>query len=331
MNINPVLAQVTRGNIVESFHRASYAIVDSKGALLAGAGDVGKPIFPRSAIKALQALPLIESGAAKAYHLTAEEISVACASHNGETFHVDTVRSILKKSGISEQQLECGFHWPTYGPAAGALSASHKQPGSIHNNCSGKHAGMLATAHFLGEKMENYIDISHPVQQRVQAILSEFCQYDASATACGIDGCSVPTWAIPLEKLAYGFARLSGDSQDKLQWSTAATTVLEAVRQAPEMVAGTGRFCSRIMKDVPRLFAKTGAEGVYCGVIQHAGIGIAVKCDDGATRAAEVIFAKIVGDLPVWNGEEKAILSAYSRSKLTNRNQLVIGEISACA
>jgi L-asparaginase II len=329
MSASPVLAQVTRGNIVESFHRASYAIVDCKGSLLSGAGDVQKPIFPRSAIKALQALPLIESGASQAYHFTNEEISVACASHNGEAFHVDAVRSMLRKSGVGEHPLECGFHWPTYAPAAGQLAASNQKPGNIHNNCSGKHAAMLATAHFLGEKLENYIDISHPVQQRVQAIISQFCEYDASAAPCGIDGCSVPTWAIPLEKIAYGFARLSNNSQKNWQWSASSSTLIEAVREAPQMVAGTGRFCTRIMKDVPRLFAKTGAEGVYCGVIQHAGIGIAIKCDDGATRAAEVIFAKIVSDLPVWNAEEKAILSTYSSSKLRNRNEIITGEISA--
>ncbi|MCP4182632.1 MAG: asparaginase [Hyphomicrobiales bacterium] len=330
MNANPVLAQVTRGNIVESFHRASYAITDNRGTLLSSAGDIQRPIFPRSAIKALQALALIESGAAQAYQFTDEEISVACASHNGEAHHINAVRSMLRKSGVNEHKLECGLHWPTHAPAASLLAASNQKPGNIHNNCSGKHAAMLATAHYLGEKLDNYIDISHPVQQRIQAIISQFCQYDASTAPCGIDGCSVPTWAIPLEKIACGFAMLSNNSHDNWQWSNASSTIIKSVRAAPQMVAGTGRFCTKIMNDVPRLFAKTGAEGVYCGVIQHAGIGIAVKCDDGATRAAEVIFAKIISKLPVWNKEEKAILSTYSSSELKNRNEIVTGDISAC-
>ncbi len=330
MNTNSILAEVTRGDIVESIHRGSFAVVDVNGHLLDYTGDIARPIYPRSAIKALQALPLIESGAADAYGFTQREIAIACASHNGEAAHVNAVRSMLKKAGISEEHLECGFHWPTHASAARALVVENQTPTNIHNNCSGKHAAMLATANHFGEALENYVDISHPVQQRIQSVISQFCQYEVSAAPCGIDGCSVPTWAIPLEKLAYGFARLSKKTRRNWHWGEASLTIFDAVRNAPHMVAGTDRFCTRIMRAVPRLFAKTGAEGVFCGAVPHAGVGIAVKCDDGATRAAEVIFARVAADLSNWTNEEQLKLTSFSQATLKNRNEISVGEIRAC-
>ncbi len=330
MSTNSILAEVTRGDIIESNHRAAFAVVDVNGNLLACGGDIARPVYPRSAIKALQALPLIESGAAKAYGFTKNEIAIACASHNGEAVHVNTVRSMLKKTGISDEYLECGFHWPTLASAARTLAVENQTPGNIHNNCSGKHAAMLATANHLGETLENYGEISHPVQQRIQSVISEFCQYDLTAAPCAIDGCSIPTWAIPLEKLAFGFAGLSRKAGRNWRWEEPSLTIFDAVRSAPHMVAGTDRFCTNIMRSVPRLLAKTGAEGVFCGAIPHAAIGIAVKCDDGATRASEVIFAGVVANLPVWTTEEQSKLASFSHVTLKNRNGISVGELRAC-
>ncbi len=333
MKSNPVLAEVTRNNMVESIHRGSYAIVGINGDLLASEGDITSPVFPRSAIKPMQALPLIESGAASAFGFTKAEIAVACSSQVGESSHIEAVRAMLKKAGIEESFLGCGAHWPSSESAMRSLVAAGKHPQNVHNNCSGKHTGMLATAKYFGESLENYVNTAHPVQKRIQSVIAEFCECELVEAPCGIDGCSAPNWAIPLKNLALGFAKFTNsDHSDQLsqKWSKSAATIVAAVKSAPEMVAGTNSFCTQIMKSIPRLIAKSGAEGVYCGAIPDAGIGIALKCDDGASRAAEVIFAKILSSLSTWNEEERTILLGYSQKKLQNLNGITIGELRAC-
>lgn len=327
---NPVLVELTRGGIVESVHRGAFAVVGTSGDLLLAKGDVTRPIFPRSAIKALQALPLVESGAAKAFDLSQQEIALACASHNGEPHHIETARSILRKAGVEEAALECGTHWPLLQSAGRNMAFNKETPSALHNNCSGKHAGMVATAKFLGEEIAGYTKRHHRVQKRIEAIISEFCECDLVAAACGTDGCSVPAWAIPLEKLALGFAKFanSGENSDKRAY--AGSEIIAAVRKAPFMVAGSDRFCTTIMSALPRLFAKTGAEGVYCATIPHAGIGIAVKCDDGASRAAQIILISALRAIDVWSNEEQVVLDGFSSVDLKNHNDMVVGEVRAC-
>ena len=333
MPANPILAQLTRGgtqgSIVESIHRGSYAVVDAKGNLLKSSGDINLPIFPRSAIKALQGLPLIESGAADAFGLSKQEVAISCASHGSEARHIETIRSILAKAGVGEENLECGSHWPLYAPAGREMAVKGETPERIHNNCSGKHAGMLATAKHLGEPLEHYVERSHPVQQRIQSIISDFCECDLINATCGVDGCSVPTWALPLKSMALGFAKFGGADVQDQHWAEPSMKIIKAVKANPFMVAGSKRFCTKIMEAVPRLFAKTGAEGVYCGAVPHAGIGIAVKCDDGASRGAEVIFAKIAASLDIWKKEELDLFTSFSKIDLKNFNDKVVGELRA--
>jgi L-asparaginase II len=236
---------------------------------------------------------------------------------------------MLLKAGIDEIELQCGAHWPFYEEAGRTMAMAGQIPQNVHNNCSGKHAGMLATAKHLGEPLENYIAATHNVQKRIQATISDFCQCDLISAPCGIDGCSVPTWAIPLKNLASGFARLAKTTNQPRKWVAASRVIFAAAKTAPYMVAGTDKFCTDVMKSVPRLFAKTGAEGVYCGAIPHAGIGIAVKCDDGATRAAEVIFARALAFLPDWTSEERVNLQLFSQLELKNRNLIIVGELWA--
>ena len=330
MSHNPILAEIIRAGIVESFHRGSVAICSSAGETIYSNGNVKNHVFPRSAIKALQALPLVQSGAAAAFGLNGKEISVACASHGGEKVHVDTVRSILRKAGLEEEALLCGSHWPLYAPAAREIAAKKEIATSVHNNCSGKHAGMLATAKHLGEPLADYVNRKHPVQQRIEAVISEFCDTSLEEAPCGTDGCSVPTWALPLDAMALGFARFSVSSNNHSAWGNSCSTIIDAVRHQPMLVAGSDRFCTKIMTAVPRLFAKTGAEGVYCGCVPHAGIGITVKCDDGASRAAEVIFAKALASLDIWHEDEKHLLLEHSQSDLKNHNGIIVGQLRAC-
>jgi len=326
---NPVIAEVTRGGVVESRHTGAYAVVDAAGKLVASAGDVTQAVFPRSAIKAFQCLPLIESGAADRFGFSDEELALACASHSGEAPHVRVAGDMLAKAGMSEAQYECGAHWPYEVSALHDMVRRAEEPRAIHNNCSGKHAGMLALADQLGAPAEGYSRIDHPVQRAIARTLSELCDVDVGTQPHGIDGCSVPTWAIPLRNLALGFARFaSGATFDEAR-KVASLRIIEAVRAHPFMVAGTNRFCTRVMQKVPRAFVKTGAEGVFCGAVPHAGLGIALKCDDGASRASESAMAAVLASLPVWTDSERQALKTFTETDLSNWRKIHVGDVHA--
>ena len=318
---NPVIAEVTRGGIAESRHTGAYAVVDGAGRLLRSAGDVTAPVFPRSAIKALQCVPLIESGAADRFGFTDEEIALACASHNGEPDHVRVARAMLKKALTDEASYECGAHWPLRVEAQHDVVRQGGAAQNVHNNCSGKHAGMLALARHLRFETKNYVTIDHPVQKAVAEALTRYCDVDVARLTWGIDGCSVPTWAFPLRNMALGFARLTAET------SVAGQRIVAAVRQHPFMVAGTGGFDTNIMQAVPRVFVKVGAEGVYCGCIAHARIGIALKCDDGSVRAAQAAVASVLASLDVWTLDERAKLRSFAHTALTNWRQIHVGDV----
>ncbi|HKQ95736.1 MAG TPA: asparaginase [Aestuariivirgaceae bacterium] len=326
---NPILAEVTRGGIVESHHRGAVAVVGPKGRILVAAGEIDRPVFPRSAIKAFQALPLVEGGAADRYGFTDEEISLACASHGGEPVHVEAARRMLAKAAIPETLLECGAHPPSDPEAARELACRSLAPLAVHNNCSGKHAGMLAVAVHSGMAPQDYSTVAHPVQRGVATVLDELCDIRTAELACGVDGCSVPTWAIPLSNLALGFQRfLSGETFTPAR-RRAAERITQAVRDHPYMVAGRKRFCTTLMQAVPRAFVKTGAEGVFCGGVPHAGIGIALKCDDGGTRASEVAMAAVLASLDVWTAAERDALARFTEITLSNWRQIPTGTITA--
>ena len=321
--INPVIAEVTRGGIIESRHRGAFCVVDRDGHVVAAEGAIAAAVYPRSAIKAWQCLALIESGAAERFGFSDEEIALACASHNGEPEHVRVALSMLTKAGNTEAHYECGAHWPSHEASRHALIREGSSCRPIHNNCSGKHAAMLALARHLGADPAGYVDAKHPVQQAVAQTIGEICGCDVGQLACGVDGCSVPTWAIPIRNLALGFAKLT------MPQHKASRRIIDAVRSHPFMVAGTGDFDTCMMEAVPRVFVKTGAEGVYCGCVPHAGLGIALKCDDGAARAVEVAMASVLAGLDVWTEEERAAINRFRHHELRNWRQIAVGEVSA--
>ncbi|MCA3556289.1 asparaginase [Aestuariivirga sp.] len=318
---NPVIAEVTRGGIVESRHRGAYAVVDRAGQVVAAGGGIAAAVYPRSGVKAFQCLPVIEAGAAGRFGFTEEEIALCCSSHNGEPDHVRVARAMLAKAGNAESLYECGAHWPSFEEARFDLIRNGEPCGAVHNNCSGKHAGMLALARQLEVSPHGYVKPDHPVQQAIARRIGELCGIGLSQQPVGIDGCSAPTWAIPLQNLAMGFARFA-DPENK-----AARRIIDAVRKHPFMVAGTGDFDTLIMEAAPRLFIKTGAEGVYCACIPHAGLGIALKIDDGAARAAEVGIAAVLSGLDVWTPGEKATLERFRRHDLANWRKIGVGEV----
>ena len=284
---NPVLIEVTRGPLVESWHRGSVAVAAPSGALALALGDVSSPVYPRSAIKALQALPLIETGAADRFGFGAGEIALACGSHAGTERHASLAASMLERAGLTPSALHCGAHAPLGTSAANALIASGQAPSQLHNNCSGKHAGMLATAVHLGEPTAEYWQPGHKVQKRVHRILEEVSGVELGVEVRGTDGCSVPNWAMPLSVLARTFARLATGEGLTAKRRQAVGRLLKACWENPELVAGRGRADSVVMRALPSLvFMKTGAEGVYCGAFPALGLGFALKVDDGGKRAS---------------------------------------------
>ncbi len=243
----PVLAEVLRGNAVESRRRGSFAVVDAAGRVVSSAGPIEALVFPRSAVKPLQALPLIESGAVERLSLSRKEIALACASHRGEPAHVDAVRSWLAAAGLDADALECGAHPPLGGAAAAALVRQGVAPSPLHNNCSGKHAGFLCTAVHLGENPRGYIQADHPVQRRVTAALAEMTGADLVAAPCGCDGCGIPTYAMPLRAVARGMARMADTAGLGPERARAAAVILDAMAAEPFFVEGTASFVTDCM------------------------------------------------------------------------------------
>lgn len=328
---NPVLVEVTRGPAVESRHRGAVAVMDGAGRTVFSAGDVGAPTYPRSAIKVFQAIPFIESGAADAYGFGSRELSLACASHSGEPGHVALAAEMLGRAGLSGEALECGCHWPFDQPVALALAAGGGTPTALHNNCSGKHSGFLCTAVHLGEDTRGYVDAVHPVQRRAREAMEDLTGTALEPDACGIDGCSIPTYAAPLEAFAHGFAKLVSGARIAPERAAAGRRLIEATMAEPWYMAGTNRACVALMEAAPgRVFAKTGAEGVFCGAVPELGLGFALKIEDGATRASEALVAATLAR--IFEAEDKPLaerFEALSRQTLRNWEKTVVGEIRA--
>jgi L-asparaginase II len=324
---NPILVEVLRSSLVESRHRGAVAVADADGATVLAIGDVTTPIFPRSAVKALQALPLVETGAADAFGFGDEELALACASHSGEPEHVAGVTRMLAKAGLDASALRCGAHWPMAQPAVAALARTG-EPTALHNNCSGKHSGFLCVACAKGIDHADYWRPQHPVQREVRAVLENLTGAALSDDRCAIDGCSVPTWAIPLQNLAHAFAKFGTGISLSPERARAAARLRAACAQEPWYVAGTARFCTEIMQLFgARVFVKTGAEGVYCGALPEEGLGIAIKCDDGAGRASQAIMAAIIARFLPLGDAERVTLARLERPILRNWNGLEVGAL----
>ena len=325
---NPVTVEVTRGLLVESRHRGSVAVVDGDGKLVFSLGDIEAAVFPRSACKAMQALPLIESGAADAYGFGDKELALACASHNGEDEHVALAASMLSRAGRNAEALECGAHWSMSQKVLIQQARALDAPTALHNNCSGKHAGFICTCCHQHIEPTGYVGYEHPLQVEIRAAIESLTGAVLGAESCGTDGCSIPTYAVPLKSLAHGFAKMAtGVGLEPLR-AKASRRLIEACMAEPFYVAGTGRACTELMQLAPgRIFAKTGAEGVFCAAIPEKGIAIALKCDDGATRAAEATVAATLARFFETESEVHAALTAFAATSMRNWNGIHVGDI----
>jgi L-asparaginase II len=323
---NPVLVEVLRGSLVESRHRGAVAVVDADGAVVLTLGDVAAPVYPRSAIKALQALVLVESGAADRFGFGNEELALACASHGGEPAHVAGVERMLRQAGLDVSALACGAHWPLHQPSARALARAGETASALHNNCSGKHAGFLCAACAMAADPRHYVEPTHPVQREVKAALEALGGATIPDERRAIDGCSVPTWALPLRDLARAFARFATGRGLPPQRAAAARCLRAACAAKPWFVAGSGRFCTEIMGHFgERVLVKTGAEGVFCGAFPDLGYGIAIKCDDGQGRAAEVVMAALIARLLRSDDADRLFLARFVRPELRNWHGTPVG------
>jgi len=316
---NPVLVEVLRGDLVESVHRGAVAVLDARGKVVLEIGDVAQPVFPRSAVKAIQALPLIETGAADRYGFTDEELALSCASHLGEPGHVATAASMLKKAGLGEQALECGVHWPTSHEATIELARSGKIATQIHNNCSGKHSGFLTVCQHCGIDHKGYVAAGHGLQEMVRNTMEEVTSEKHGAGNRGTDGCSIPTYAVPLKSLALGFARMATGEGFSAGRASAAKRLMAACMKNPFFVAGTKQADTKLMEvGQGRIFTKGGAEGVHCAALPELGLGVALKCGDGAGRAAEIAMTAVLAKLLKADTALSAELTGLAHRHLKN-------------
>jgi len=338
--MNPILVEVLRGGHVESLHRGALAIVDADGAVRAAIGDIDRAVFPRSAVKLLQALPLVASGAADQLALTDAELALACASHRGEPQHAATAAAMLAKAGVDETCLECGSHWPYDEAAARELAAQGRTPTALHNNCSGKHAGFVCLGCALAGPgadlrrfLRGYVAPDHGVMREVTAAIAAATGVDLARAPRGVDGCSIPTFAIPLRALALAFARAGSGTGLSAAHAGAARRLREAVARAPFMVAGTGRMDTRVMQRFgERVFMKVGAEGMYCAALPERGLGVAIKIDDGNNaRAAEVAVAAAIEAALALGGDDLAFMRGSSDAPIANWRGIEVGALRAHA
>ncbi len=324
----PLIVEVTRGEMVESRHRAIVAVVSADGTLVEAHGDVSHAVFPRSAIKPIQSLGLVESGAADAFGCSGAEIAISSASHGGEPMHTKTVTAWLNRMGLDVGDLECGAHLPTHAPSANELIRAFAEPDATHNNCSGKHTGMLAVCKHMGWPTKGYIDPSHPLQQRIVKTYEEMLGLSLAGAATGLDGCSLPQIAVPVRNLALGIARVGAPDRLPATRAAACTRMADAIRANPFMLAGTGRFCTRaLIAARGHAVLKTGAEGVYMAAIPAKKIGIALKIEDGNGRGAEVVMARFLDRFGGFTDTPRAEVEALLNPKITNAAGRTVGDI----
>lgn len=320
------LVELTRGGLVESCHRGALAVVSADSILLAAAGDPFLVTYMRSAAKPFQALPTVAAGVLEHFGLDEEALALICASHYGTEEHVRVAQRILEAIGLDHMALRCGIHWPLDQKAARRLAAMGQEPNPLHNNCSGKHAGMLALARFWGCDDADYTQPEHPVQQAILQRLSEMSGLSVDQIHYAPDGCTVPSFALPLAHAALAYARLMApDAPPECQ------RVVAAMQRYPHLVSNRGALDDQLMRaGQGTLVSKGGAEG-YQGVGIRAAngraIGIALKIIDGSSRAKGVVIRSVLEALGLVDQATLDRLEALRRPPVTNRRNQVVGEM----
>ena len=327
-----LLVEVTRNDTIESRHFGAAVVCDYKGTVVESWGDIEGLVFPRSALKPMLAIHLIESGASEQYTLSDAELSLACSSHQGEKMHQTLVESWLNRLGLTEEDLACGAVLPEHTESAHQLLASGQQGCRIHHNCSGKHTGFLTTAQHLDLSLENYHRVDHPLQQLSLEILSDLANIDIKQYPMGIDGCGLPAPTMPLIQLGRATARFAMPVELSDERAQAIYRLHEAITNEPLYIAGHGSVVSEL-NEVTKgaVLAKTGAEGVVTAVLPEQGLGIAVKIADGSNRARSVALLAVLDYLDALSEEEKHQLQTHIAPTIVNSRNLTVGEIRPAA
>ncbi len=329
-----ILAKVIRGDTVESIHRGHLIVIDGEGNVVASVGDPDTVTFFRSACKPFQAMPLIISGAADAFGFSEEEIALACASHSGESRHVRIAQVMLERIGLTESYLRCGTHLPFYEKEAERMMRAGEYPNQLHNNCSGKHAAMLAVAKHIDADLASYEVFDHPVQQAILSAVAEFAEVPESEIAPAVDGCAAPNFALPVHAMARSFLNLISppESFDDASRS-AANRIVSAMTKFPELIGGSERLDTMLMQAADgKIISKVGADGVWlCGVLPSeqwpTGLGIALKIEDGDDkRARPVVAAEILRQFALLPSDD---LPDLSPMPIKNRRGDVVGKIAS--
>jgi len=340
------LFEVTRGDIVESMHYGSIAVVDSNGKLISSYGDPKAVAFLRSSAKPFQVLPFVERGGVEYFGFTPRELSISCASHEGSDLHVQTIEGIQKKIGVEESVLQCGVHMPGDVEAFKSLIINHRQPTQNQNNCSGKHTAMLAHAKMRVLPLENYLDINHPIQQDILASFAEMCLLPVKEIELGTDGCSAPNFAVPLHNAALAMARLCDPRELSKERASACQKITSAMMTHPEMVSAYGEFDEQLMKvGEGKIVCKRGAEGYQIigllpGVLSSdsPGIGIALKVSDGDAsrtsldlvhipRVRPAVTLEILRQLEVLSSKQEQALASFGPAlPVKNHRGIITGQ-----
>jgi L-asparaginase II len=327
-----LFVEVTRNGTVESRHFGAAAVCDYKGNILESWGEIEDLVFPRSALKPMLAIHLVESGASDRYGLNDAELSLACSSHQGEKIHQDLVAAWLTRLGLGEAHLACGAVLPEHTESAHELLASGQQGCRIHHNCSGKHTGFLTTAMHLEMPLDDYHLIRHPLQQLSFDILSDLADTDLRQYPMGIDGCGLPAPTMPLLQLAHATARFANPAGLSYDRKQAVYRLHEAITNEPLYVAGTGSVVSELNKTTRgAVLAKTGAEGILIAALPERSLGIALKIIDGSARARSVALLAILDYLGALSAEEKQQLQAHIAPAIVNSRGHIVGEIRPAA
>lgn len=323
----PIHVEIVRGQVIESTHQVMAVVADHYGNVVTSWGNPLFYTYPRSAIKMLQAIPLIESGAADKFQLDNRMLALACASHRGEKEHVDVAKAWLEKIGQTEDALICGPHPATNEASRDEMIMKKIKPTKLYNNCVGKHLGIITTCLHLKEDFKNYDKLDHPAQKRLRKILTETTKYEHSKSNHGIDGCGILTYAMPIQNMATGMSALINPKETPLR-QAAAKRLLSAIRDNPEIISGKDDFTTEVIRKTQgRTIIKNGAEGVFCGIIQEKNITFAVKALDGASRAAQVAAAAILLKYGGLSQAEFTELKGFTQPVLKNWNGTEVGHI----
>ena len=306
------MVYVQRGLLTESIHTGHMAAVDYRGDLIASVGNPQFVTFARSTAKLLQAIPLLETGAASSLGLNQADIAVTCASHSGEAAHTKQVQSLLSKAGLSSSLLQCGIHPPFDQLSAEKVRQSGEDFTAVHNNCSGKHGGMLVLAHYLHASLENYMDPNHPVQKAMLKVISEMTEMPIEDIHLGTDGCGVPVFGLPIAKLALGYSKLGHGESMSAQRSEACTTIISALRKHPYLLAGRNRFDTRLIEVTGgRIIGKMGAEGVFTLAIPEEKTAMVIKIQDGSERALYPAVVEALSQMNMLTADELQELRTF--------------------